>query len=86
MTLAELDEFMLEAQSELDDLWAKRLIPFKLIAGKVESSGTETYIVYFYDNRFYSVDFYRKNHQPFRVAIRTAVLAQTAKVNGRLKK
>ena len=71
-----------EAQQVLDELWADRLLPFKLTVGKIEPIGLEAYIVYFYDSRFYSVDVYRKNHQPFRDAVRAAVLAHLKDISG----
>jgi hypothetical protein len=51
-----LDNLKLEAQSVLDDLWAKDLIPFQLTAHRVESLGPQEYIIRFLDSRLYSVD------------------------------
>jgi hypothetical protein len=50
------DKFTVDAQSVLDDLWAKQLIPFQLTAHQVESLGHEEYIVRFFDSRLRSVD------------------------------
>lgn len=81
-----LDTLQLAAQSVLDDLWAKDLIPFPLTAHVVESLGMEEYILRFYDSRIRSVDVSSKNSQSFRDAVRVAVVDRVARLTGPLKK
>jgi len=72
-------------QAVLDDLWAKRLIPFQLTAHKVESIGLEDYIVRFYDSRMPSVKLSWKNLDSFEDAVRVAVLDQVTRLTSPLK-
>ncbi len=74
-----------EAQSVLDDLWARKLIPFQLTAHKVESLGSEEFIVRFYDSRLHSVDVSLMGRS-FNDAVRVAVLDRVARLTGPLKK
>ena len=74
-----------EAQSVLDDLWARDLIPFQLTAHKVESLGSEEFIVRFYDSRLHSVDVSVMGRS-FKDAVRVAVLDRAARLTGPLKK
>lgn len=80
-----LDKLKLEAQSVLDDLWVKDLIPFQLTAHIVESLGMEEYIVRFYDSRIRSVDVSSKNFQSFNDAVRVAVVNRVARLSGPLR-
>jgi hypothetical protein len=80
--LALLDSLTIEAQSTVDDLWADKAISFQLTVHKVESIGVESYIVTFFHSHLYSVDVYRKNHQPFREAVRVAVLNRMRNSDG----
>jgi hypothetical protein len=70
------DKLALEAQTVLDDLWAKGQLPFQLKADRVESLGSEEYIIRFYDSRIRSVDVSWKNSESFRDAVQTAVMAR----------
>jgi len=74
-----------EAQSVLDDLWVRKLIPFQLTAHKVESLGSEEFIVRFYDSRLHSVDVSLMGRS-FIDAVRVAVLDRAGRLTGPLKK
>ena len=79
-----LDELTLQAQSVLDDLWTKQLIPFQLIAHKVESLGPEEYAIRFHDSRLHSVDVSWKKEESFKDKVRVAVLARVGRLTGPL--
>jgi len=81
-----LDELTSEAQSVLDELWAKKLIPLKLTAHKVQALGQEEYIVRFYDSRIHSVDVSWESEHSFKDALRVAVLDRVARLKGPSKK
>ena len=49
-----LEKLRVEAQSVLDDLWAKKLIPFQLEVHKIDSLGCDEYIIRFDDSRLRS--------------------------------
>lgn len=70
-----LEELRSEAQSALEDLWAKQLIPFELKAREIDSLGYDEYIVRFHDSRLRSVDVSWKNGDSFADLVRDAVLA-----------
>jgi hypothetical protein len=77
-----LDDLKTEAQLVLDELWKNELIPFELIAHKVESLGAEEYIIRFHDSRLRSVDVSWKNHDSFKDVVRAAVLTRAARMGG----
>jgi len=79
-----LDELKLEAQSVLDDLWTRKLIPFQLTAHKVESLGLDEYAIRFYDSRLHSVDVSWEKQESFKDAVRAAVLARVGRLTGPL--
>jgi hypothetical protein len=74
------DKLTLEAQKVLDDLWAKGQLPFQLKADRVESLGSEEYIVRFYDSRIRSVDVSWKNSESFKDAVQVAVMARVTRL------
>lgn len=69
-----LDEQKVEAQQALDELFNEHLLPFELSAHKLESIGSEEYIVRFRDRRLPSVDLSWHKGQCFKDVFRTAVL------------
>jgi hypothetical protein len=73
------DKLALETQTVLDDLWAKGKLPFKLKAHRVESLGSEEYIIRFYDTRIRSVDVSWKNSESFKDAVQIAVIARVTR-------
>ena len=75
------DKLALEAQTVLDDLWAKGQLPFQLKAAKVEFLGSEEYIIRFYDRRIRSVDVSWKNSESFKDAVQIAVLARVTRLS-----
>jgi hypothetical protein len=64
----------LEAEQVLYNLWSEKLLPFKLSARKVESTGVNGYLVRFYDSRFHSIDVSLSEGESFRETFTTAVL------------
>lgn len=76
------DNLTLEAQSVLDDLWATKRIPFQLTAHKVDSLGSEEYIIRFYDRRINSIDISWRKENSFKDALTVAVLARVARITG----
>ena len=79
-----LDELTLQAQSVLDDLWTEKLIPFQLMAHKVESLGPEDYAIRFHDSRLHSVDVSWGKEESFKDMVRVAVLARVGRLTGPL--
>ena len=80
-----LDELTLQAQSVLDDLWTKKLIPFQLRAHRVESLRPEVYAIRFHDSRLHSVDVSWKKEESFKDKVRVAVLAKVGRLTGPFK-
>jgi hypothetical protein len=76
------EKLTLEAQSVLDDLWATRRIPFQLTAHKVDSLGSEEYIIRFHDRRIKSIDVSWRRESSFKDALTVALLARVARING----
>jgi hypothetical protein len=79
-----LDKLAVEAQSVLNDLWGKSLIPFELTAHKVECVGPGEYIIRFHDSRLRSVDVSWKDTESFDAAVREAILSRAARLSGPL--
>ncbi|HWN11129.1 MAG TPA: hypothetical protein VNO50_17960 [Pyrinomonadaceae bacterium] len=69
-----------EAQSALDDLWTRKLIPFKLTVCKIDYLGFDEYILRFYDSRLRSVDVTWKTGDSFAERLRLVVLARMSRV------
>jgi hypothetical protein len=80
-----LEKLRCEAQSALDDLWAKKLIPFELEARKIDSLGYDEYIVRFQDSRLRSVDVSWVQGDSFEDLVRDAVLACVERLDGTLR-
>ena len=80
-----LEEQQAEAQQALDELFIEHLIPFKLSAHKLESIGSEEYIVRFHDSRLRSVDISWLQGQCFKDVFRTAVLERVNRLSGPCK-
>jgi len=76
-----IEQLRLEAQSTLDDLWSKKLIPLELEVRKIDSLGCGEYILRFYDSRLRSVDVTWKNGDPFGDLVRCAVLARASRID-----
>jgi hypothetical protein len=81
--LSLLEKLRCEAQSALDDLWTKELIPFELEARKIDSLGYDEYIIRFYDSRLPSVDVSWKNGDSFGDIVRAAVLVRVERIGPR---
>jgi hypothetical protein len=77
-----LEEQLAQAQQVLDELFSEQLIPFKLSARAMESTGPEEYIVRFHDSRLRSVDISWRQGQSFKDLFRAAVLEQVKKLSG----
>ena len=69
-------------QETLDALFCERLIPFRLIAHKVNSDGPEDYILPFYNSRIDSVSFSWKNGESFKEALRAAIVDGLERMRG----
>ena len=80
-----LEELTQEAQEVLDELWAEKLIPFKLSAGKV-TEGIGEYAIRFNDCPFHLVHVPLTEEIEFRQALRVAVLKRVARISGQVKK
>lgn len=76
-----IEQLRLEAQSTLDDLWSKKLIPLQLEVRTIDSLGFGEYILRFYDSRLRSVDVTWKNGDPFGDLVRCAVLARASRID-----
>jgi hypothetical protein len=76
----DINAMKLGAQQTLDELYAVRLIPFKLSARVVESLGCQEYIVRFHDSRLRSIDISWQQDQAFKSVFRAAVLARVARL------
>ena len=76
------EKLTLEAQSVLDELWATKRIPFQLTAQKVDSLGSEEYIISFSDRRLKSIDISWGKGNSFKDAFTVAVLARVARIKG----
>jgi len=61
------------AQATLNELFRKGLLPFKLVAHRVQQYGDQC-IVQFYDSRLHSVTINTKNGHDFTDLFRAAVL------------
>ena len=75
----------MQAQQTLDELYLERLLPFKLVAHKVESLGMEEYIVRFHDSRLHSLDLSLRRDQVFRTIFRAAILSRVARLETRFQ-
>lgn len=67
------DTLKLEAQTALDELKTKGLLPFELEARELVSEGSE-YTIRFYDSRLHSITVTCEAGQPFKELVRAAVL------------
>jgi hypothetical protein len=70
-----------EAQEVLNELWSEKLLPFKLLAGKITKEAGE-YTLYFYDSRIRDVSIPLSEGQAFRDQVRSAVLTRVRQVIG----
>jgi hypothetical protein len=68
------DALKLEAQQVLDELFRRHLIRFQLTAFKVELTGLNKYMIYFYDSRFDSVMVSWVGGESFSDVFRSAIL------------
>ena len=66
-----------QAQEVLDELWGKRLIPFKLNVGKL-SGASDPYIIHFHDSRIFTAHVPLNQGQSWKEMVRVAVLARVA--------
>ena len=73
-----------EAQQVLDELWAAKLIPFKLNVGKL-SKGIGEHTIHFHDSRIRTARIPLTDGQSFRALVRVAVLAGVAQMSRPLK-
>ena len=70
-------------QATLDELLSEHLIPFRLIAHKVDEDGPGRYVVPFYDSRIHSFTFsWPDGEDPFKEVVRTAVLDRVKTMDG----
>lgn len=79
-----VNDLKTEAQLVLDDLWRHQLIPFELTAHRVESLGSEEYIIRFRDGPLRSVDVSWENQDSFKDVVREAVLTRVARMGSRV--
>jgi hypothetical protein len=75
-----IEAMKLGAQQTLDELFAEKLIPFRLWARVVESIGQEEYIVRFHDARLHSVDVSWPEGRSFKEMVRAAVLDRVTRL------
>ncbi len=73
-----------EAQQVLNELWAAKLIPFKLAVGKIAKASGH-YILHFYDSRMHTAEVPLTEGQSWAEMVRIAVLDRVAKL-GPLRK
>jgi hypothetical protein len=73
-----------EAQQALDELWAAKLIPFRLNVGKL-TKGVGEHTIHFHDSRIRTARIPLTDGQSFRDLVRVAVLARVAQRSGPLK-
>ena len=69
-----LEDLKSQAQEVLDELYREKLLPFKLIAHRVDGIGLEEYIVRFHDSRLSTVDVSWQEEQSFKDVFRAAFL------------
>jgi hypothetical protein len=76
------DTLKFEAQEVLDELESQPLIPFKLIALKVEWIGFDNYMIYFDDTRLPSilVSWVEGGGASFRDVFRAAILDRVSRM------
>jgi len=77
-----LEKLRVEAQSVLDELWAKKLIPFELKVHRIDSLGCDEYIIRFDDSRLRSVDVSYRAGESFERLVRSAVLVRIKRIDG----
>ena len=77
-----LDRLRIEAQSVLNDLWSRQLIPFQLTAHHVEPLEMNEYTVRFYDSRLHSVYVFATDYDSFRQVMRVNIQARVARLEG----
>ena len=68
-----------EAQEVLNELWTEKLLPFKLLAGKITKEAEE-YTLHFYDSRIRDVCIPLSEGQEFRDLLRSAVLTRVGQI------
>ena len=76
-----IEQLKVEAQSTLDELFTRKLIPLRLEVHKIDSLGFDEYILRFYDSRLPSVDVTWRNGDPFGHLVRCAVLARASRLD-----
>jgi hypothetical protein len=69
-----LRRYQADSQQVLDDLFNKRLIPFKLVAHKVAAESPGEFRIRFYDSRLHSVLVEGEKNHSIKDQVRTAVL------------
>lgn len=74
-----LDQHLIDIQRALDDLFANRLIPFRLVARKITEEYQGEVTVHFYDSRFRSVTVGALNGDSLAPQVRAAVLQRLAR-------
>ena len=78
-----LEEQQAHAQQALDELFAERLLAFKLSARMVGKIGVEEYKVYFHESRLHSVDIsWYPGNKCFKDVFRSAVLESVRRLSG----
>lgn len=78
--MASSEPLLLTAQRVLDELRKDQLIPFPLVAFKMDSpSAPGSYRIRFYDSRLYGVDVDWRPGESFKDLFRAAVLKALAK-------
>lgn len=70
-----------QAQAVLDNLFRNQVLPFELIATKVECLGSNEYIVRFFDSRLRSVDVSWKQDQSFEEAFQAAMVDRVRRLS-----
>ena len=75
------DELRCEAQSVLHQLWVEQLIPFELVARKIDCLNDGEYVIRFYDSRLRSVTISWTDGDSFADLVRVAVLASVVRMD-----
>lgn len=79
----DIQNLKLGVQETLDELFCEHLIPFELVAHKVNADGPGEYEVPFYDSRIHSMRFsWTEGGSVFKEVVRAAILDRTKGFSG----
>jgi len=74
-----LDQHLIEIQRTLDELFADKLLPFRLVARKITEEYLEEVTVHFYDSRLRSVTVGALKGDSLAPQVRAAVLQRLSR-------